>query len=327
MASAFLRTGLIVAIALLTLPRAYGHGGVVEEYDLCVINIGYLKAHFKIYVPQESGHEQYCEDIPVRGESIFVMEYLHEGLSEAAIDFRIIENTTGKGTFARLADVEAIEDLDAITVRYEPPSTVPEVFTLLQGFEADGEYIGIVTAATADGGKRYTAVFPFEVGYTGIGYWPWIVAAVLVLQLNYWLMSRRRARRAGAAVALLAGVALVHGASASELADAEWTSRDGRFVVQVEPELEPLVINRIHAWTLRLKTADGAPVTDATLSIEGGMPEHDHGLPTAPRVVSTDGEGGYRIEGMRFHMRGAWEVDVSIDGGGPSDVVTIEFTL
>ena len=32
---------------------AFGHGGVVLEEDLCVINIGYLQAHFKIYVPQE----------------------------------------------------------------------------------------------------------------------------------------------------------------------------------------------------------------------------------------------------------------------------------
>ena len=325
MASTFARA-CVFAFALLPVSGALGHGGVVEEDDLCVINIGYLKAHFKIYVPGQSGHEQYCEDIPLRGESVFVMEYLHEGLSAAAIDFRIIENVTGKGTFARLADVDAIEDLDAVTVRYEPPGVVPEVFTLLQGFEADGEYVGIVSART-DEGKSYTAVFPFEVGYTGVGYWPWVIAALVVLQLNYWLMSRRRARRAGAAVALLASFALAHDVSASELTEAKWTSRDGRFVVQVESDLDPLVINRIHTWTMRLTTPDGTPVTDATIAITGGMPAHDHGLPTAPRVTSADGEGGYRIEGMRFHMRGAWEVDVAIDAGDGSDVVTIEFTL
>ncbi len=63
---------------------AFGHGGVVLEEDLCVINIGYLQAHFNIYVPQEHQRQEFCEDIPSTGESLFVMEYLHPGLDEAA---------------------------------------------------------------------------------------------------------------------------------------------------------------------------------------------------------------------------------------------------
>ncbi|MBT8100800.1 MAG: hypothetical protein KJO82_13675, partial [Gammaproteobacteria bacterium] len=147
-----------VLLALTLIPAlAAAHGGVVEEDDLCVINIGYLKAHFKIFVPQETQHEEYCEDIPIRGDSVFVMEYQHDGLSSAAIDFRIVRNTTGKGTFARLADVEAIDDIESITVRYQPPVVTPDVFTLLQAFDEDGEYIGIVSARQADTGKVYTA--------------------------------------------------------------------------------------------------------------------------------------------------------------------------
>lgn len=310
----------LFAWILATLPSpASAHGGVVEEDDLCVINIGYLRAHFKIYVPQQSGHRDYCEDIPVRGDSVFIMEYQHEGLSAAEIDFRIIENVTGKGRFARLEDVDRIADLDAVTLRYEPPTVVPDVFMLRQGFESDGEFIGIVTATPADGGRTYTAVFPFEVGYTGLGPWPWILGAIFVLQLNYWLMSRRRA---AAATMLLLGLTATMSVDAEE-----YSSRNDNFVVTATSELDPLTINRIHAWTIEVRDADGQIVDQATIEIDGGMPEHNHGLPTRPRVVDSLGDGRYRIAGMRFHMRGYWELRLVIDDGRHRDEVMIPLTI
>jgi len=299
------------------------HGGVVEEDDLCVINIGYLKAHFKIYVPQEKGHTEYCEDIPVRGESVFVMEYQHDGLSEAELDFRIIRNVTGKGTFARLEDIEAIDDIEVVTVRYEPPAIVPDVFTMLQAFDEDGEYIGIISAARADSGGVYTAVFPFEVGYTGLGIWPWVIALLLLLQLNYWLMSRRR-RVTEAVVMLVAAVVLSPAVLAAE---PTWDSAAGYFRVSYTSDLEPVTINTMHGWTLHVETPDGEQLEGVTLTIDGGMPEHNHGLPTAPRVVAELGDGDYRIEGLRFHMSGYWEIRISIDAGDRRDVVTIPLQL
>ena len=315
---------LVVFAVFLLLPAAgLAHGGVVEEDDLCVINIGYLKAHFKIYVPQHKGHTEYCEDIPVRGESVFVMEYMHDGLSEAELDFRIIRNVTGKGTFARLEDVEAIDDIEAVTIRYEPAQIVPDVFTLLQPFDEDGEYIGIISAARADTGGVYTAVFPFEVGYTGLGTWPWVIALLLLLQLNYWLMSRRR-KVTEAVVLLFAAIVLIPTALA---APGAWDSAASYFRISYASDLDPIAINTIHGWTLHIETADGAPVEGVTLTIDGGMPEHDHGLPTAPRVVAELGNGDYRVEGLRFHMSGYWEIRISIDAGDRRDVVTIPLHL
>ena len=169
------------------------HGSVALEDDLCAIQIGYLRAHFKIYLSRTHEHEDFCEDIPAAGETIFVMEYQHQGLSDVPIDFRIIENVTGMGSFARWEDVVEIGDLEAVTVLYEPPRIVPDVFSLLHRFDEPGEFIGIVTAAV-DGTEPYTAVFPFEVGFTGFGYWPLIVLLAIGLQFNYWFMSRRRKR-------------------------------------------------------------------------------------------------------------------------------------
>ncbi len=53
------RLSPLIGLALLAaFPcNALAHGGVVDDGDLCVINIGYLKAHFKIYVPEERQHQ------------------------------------------------------------------------------------------------------------------------------------------------------------------------------------------------------------------------------------------------------------------------------
>ena len=50
----------------------------------------------------------------------------------------------------------------------------------------------------------------------------------------------------------------------------------------------------------------------AAITLEGGMPEHDHGLPTSPRMTAELGSGDYRIEGIRFHMSGVWEITATI---------------
>jgi hypothetical protein len=57
------------------------------------------------------------------------------------------------------------------------------------------------------------------------------------------------------------------------------------------------------------------------------MPVHNHGLPTQPRVTTELGDGDYRLEGMRFHMQGPWEITLTITVGGSTDTVVIALTL
>jgi hypothetical protein len=106
-----------------------------------------------------------------------------------------------------------------------------------------------------------------------------------------------------------------------------WTSRSGDFRLRFSSNLDPLVINRIHNWVLEVATADGKPVADARISLVGGMPDHDHGLPTQPRVTRYLGDGKYLLEGMRFHMPGDWEILVTIETPGRRDVVRIPLAL
>lgn len=116
------------------------------------------------------------------------------------------------------------------------------------------------------------------------------------------------------------------GSMAADILDSK-TTENGHFTVSAISRLDPVVINETHAWTLHIETADGSPVTDADIAIDGGMPEHNHGFPTAPSVTENLGEGDYLLEGMRFNMGGVWVLTLEISSGDQSDTVTFEFEL
>lgn len=126
---------------------------------------------------------------------------------------------------------------------------------------------------------------------------------------------------------LLVAVVLLTGLSAAFAAGPPWTSQSGKYNVAYESEINPIVINRIHHWTLIVTDSRGEPVEGATISVGGGMPEHDHGLPTAPRVTVENAPGHYLLEGLRFHMAGEWEIVVTIEHGESRDTVVIPLEL
>jgi hypothetical protein len=337
-----IRASFILFVTLMLLTgypqrQAHAHGGVVEEEDLCVIKVNYLRGHFKIYQPRTDGHREYCEDLPGATETVFVMEYLHESLADAVVDFRIIRDVTGKGRFARWEDVADIEDLQGATVFYREPGIDPDVFTAAYTFDEEGDYIGIVTANVDGENKIYRAVFPFEVGFTGFGYWPLFIVLLLAIQIQYFIMSGRFARWRGirerhksdlsaVSLLLLLIVPMLWSSESSADVATEWVSDRGVYTISFESSLVPIEINRIHTWVLYV-AADGQPVTNAKLSVVGGMPAHDHGLPTSPRVTEELGDGSYRLEGMRFHMAGSWEVSISINADGKTDTVIVTLDL
>ena len=116
--------------------------------------------------------------------------------------------------------------------------------------------------------------------------------------------------------------------SAASLAAATtWVSRNGNFEVSYESELQPIEINRIHRWTLNVNDKAGNPVEGAVITVDGGMPVHDHGLPTRPRVTGESARGRYVLEGLRFHMPGRWELVVTIESGDMRDTVVIALDL
>lgn len=99
-------------------------------------------------------------------------------------------------------------------------------------------------------------------------------------------------------------------------------SAAGTYRVALQPPAQAPAINQLHAWKVRLATADGQPVREAKFKVDGGMPQHGHGLPTQPRVTRELEPGTYLIEGMKFSMTGWWEVKLAIDAAPGTDKVT-----
>ena len=141
---------------------------------------------------------------------------------------------------------------------------------------------------------------------------------LVAIQLQYLVMSGRLRRwfKHSAAAAILCIAIVLPGNAAAEGLVVTYTTPDG----DVE-------INRMHSWILHVETVAGEPVTGATIEVDGGMPAHDHGLPTRPRVTQELGRGDYRLDGMRFHMGGYWEIVVQVTPGSGTETVVIPLEL
>ena len=104
-------------------------------------------------------------------------------------------------------------------------------------------------------------------------------------------------------------------------------SARGLYRVSVAPEKEPFDRGALHAWIATVTTPQGVPVDGAEIAVDGGMPQHGHGLPTAPAVTAALGQGRYRIEGVRFNMGGWWEFKLKVKAAAGEDDVTFNLDL
>jgi dienelactone hydrolase len=103
-------------------------------------------------------------------------------------------------------------------------------------------------------------------------------------------------------------------------------SARGLYIVAIVSRPQPIPINRLHTWRVRVRTAAGRPFAGGRLSVDGDMPAHGHGLPTRPHARSLGG-AVYVLEGMKFQMPGAWHVELTIGAGSRRDQVRFDFVL
>lgn len=135
------------------------------EDDVCVIKVEFYSAHFTAYQPRQYGNEQFCQEMPGTGETIIVLDYLHQSLKDVPVEIRIIRDVTGQGRFIKTKHVDAIKDIDKHTVFHQPPVIRPDAsLTVEFEFDEPGSYVGIVSAGHPQNDTIYTAVFPLEVG-------------------------------------------------------------------------------------------------------------------------------------------------------------------
>jgi hypothetical protein len=104
------------------------------------------------------------------------------------------------------------------------------------------------------------------------------------------------------------------------------SSEHGFYTAVLQPA-ETLRARRLQKICVLLRDPAGRPVNGATIKVDGGMPEHGHGLPTQPRVAACSVEGVYVVEGLRFNMGGWWEVAFAIDGPRGADRVVFHLQI
>lgn len=124
---------------------------------------------------------------------------------------------------------------------------------------------------------------------------------------------------------------MIHGTGAKRPAASQFglgprASAGGRYVATLEPA-RPLRPRQMQTVRVTVHDADGRAIDDAEIAIDGGMPQHGHGLPTRPRVTRAFGDGIYEIEGVRFNMGGWWEFKLAIAGAHGADTVTFNLDL
>jgi len=124
---------------------------------------------------------------------------------------------------------------------------------------------------------------------------------------------------------------MLHGTGAKRPAASEFglgprSSAQGRYVATLDPA-RPLRPRQMQTVRITIRDVDGRAIDEAQISIDGGMPQHGHGLPTRPRVTRYLGDGAYEIDGVRFNMGGWWEFTVAIAGSRGEDRVTFNLEL
>lgn len=124
---------------------------------------------------------------------------------------------------------------------------------------------------------------------------------------------------------------MIHGTGAKRPAVSQFgmgprSSAAGRYVATLE-SARPLRTRQMQTVRVTVRDAEGHTVDEAQIAIDGGMPQHGHGLPTRPRVTRSLGNGIYEIEGVRFNMGGWWEFRLAIAASRGADTVTFNLDL
>lgn len=138
----------------------------------------------------------------------------------------------------------------------------------------------------------------------------------------------RRSSIAGALLAAVLATAAVCARPANLDLSLNRPTEHGVFRIRIASGTSPIPLSRVHPWSVHVTGADGRAVLGATIEVDGGMPEHGHGLPTSPRAEAAGVPGGYFIKGMKFSMTGWWVLKLNVVApDGRRDQITFNVVL
>ena len=145
--------------------------------------------------------------------------------------------------------------------------------------------------------------------------------------MRTYILIRSAAAVAFAVAATLSGCMMF----AKPPADLDWSrtraSEGGLYRATIRPHGDSIPRGRLQRWTLHLETADGRALDSAAIAVDGGMPQHGHGLPTKPRVTRALGNGDHLVEGMKFNMGGWWVVKFRVAATAGADSLVFNLRL
>lgn len=172
---------LIASMALLAASAAHAHGGLSMDQDMCKLVVGPYYMHFAGY-QEDAQRTEFCEDIPHKGQTIVVLDFLDERLRSMPTEVEI----------RRVRDGQPPEQGEVV-YRLEPRVYPRGTLTLRHDFKEDGNYVGLVWAGDK---RQYASVFPFAVGRDQSARWYALGAAALAaLGAAGWFIARQRLSR------------------------------------------------------------------------------------------------------------------------------------
>ncbi|WP_442756509.1 hypothetical protein ACNHKD_07825 [Methylocystis sp. JAN1] len=174
-----------LAFAAMAAGPAEAHGRLGAAEGRCRLFIGPDIMNFTGYLPEASKNE-FCEDIPSTGPMIMVLDAEQDELRDMKIELRIVKDVGGAA--------RENENLDAVTVAYQPPKTYPTgTVNFEHNFKDGGYFVGIVTV-TGDHGERWVSRFPFSVDRTFMRDLPVYLTLALgvIAAFLIYLVHRRR---------------------------------------------------------------------------------------------------------------------------------------
>lgn len=142
--SAIVAVGLL-ASAVLPSSSVWAHGGAgATTNDTCRVAVGSHWVHFTSYLPQLTGTQEYCTEIPSPGMANLVFDYEGKALRSMTVEFEITKEPEG----AR--------------IHYQAPNTYPRGTVNAQvNLKDPGKYLAHVTLVNE--GQKIDAHLPFVV--------------------------------------------------------------------------------------------------------------------------------------------------------------------
>jgi cytochrome c peroxidase len=128
-------------------------------------------------------------------------------------------------------------------------------------------------------------------------------------------------------VLLLAGATVSANSRNLQTSAHQTVSQKGLFKISLTSITNAAPFNKLHHWHIQLTTRRGRVISNATIDVTGKTLDHDHNLPTSPKVSKEIERGHYLLEGVKFDRQGAWQLKLNINTPAGRDVAVFKIPV